>query len=258
LTDIMGGELKISSTPGVGSNFTVSLMFSWIENPAAVAFPSRLITGYEERRRVILVVDDEPIHRGLMFDLLNPLGFTTIEARDARTCLDVLREVQPDLFLLDVSMPGMDGLQLAAELREQGYTAPIIMISADAQEHHRNPQTTAHHDDYMVKPINNQKLIERIGQLLGLEWLYSDLPSAPVLPAPKPQTEHLPDHPLLRELLAHAQIGHRSGVTSTLKEIEDAELMEGLLLKKFRDLAARMEYAKLADTLERLLTRLVA
>ncbi|HEY0962606.1 MAG TPA: ATP-binding protein [Pseudomonadales bacterium] len=254
LTEIMGGELKISSTPGVGSNFTVTLMFSWIANPAAAAFPSRMICGYEGRRRTILVVDDEPIHRGLMFDLLNPLGFTTIEARDARSCLDVLREVQPDLFLLDVSMPGIDGLQLAAELREQGYTAPIVMISADAQEHHRHPQQKANHDDYMVKPINNQKLVERIGQLLALEWRYSDLPQAtPRAPAAAPALDRLPDHPLLRELLAHAQIGHRSGVTATLGAIEDAELIDGDVLKRFRDLSARMDYARLASTLDGLL-----
>lgn len=258
LTEIMGGELKISSTPGVGSSFIVSLMFSWIENPAAVAFPSRMITGYQGRRRVLLVVDDEPIHRGLMFDLLNPLGFTTIEARDARSCLEVLREAQPDLFLLDVSMPGTDGLQLASELREQGYAVPIIMISADAQEHHRNPQQKTSHDDYMVKPINNQKLIERIGQLLALDWIHSDSPTETPIRDTRPLSEHLPDHPLLRELLAHAQIGHRSGVAATLKTIEDADLLEGALLKKFRDLAGRMEYARLADTLEQLLVRLVA
>jgi signal transduction histidine kinase/CheY-like chemotaxis protein len=258
LTDILGGELKISSTPGVGSNFTVALMFSRIENPAAAVSPSRMITGYRGRRRVVFVVDDEPIHRGLMFDLLNPLGFTTIEARDARSCLEVLREVQPDIFLLDVSMPGIDGLQLAAELREQGYAAPIIMISADAQEHHRNPQQKANHDDYMVKPINNQKLVERIGQLLSLEWRYSDEPVEAPTPQSSPVIEKLQDHPLLRELLAHAQIGHRSGVTSTLSAIEDAALVDGAVLKRFRELSGRMDYARLADTLEQLLGRLVA
>lgn len=259
LTEIMGGELKISSTRGVGSNFTVTLMFSYVANPATAAFPSRMISGYEGRRRTLLVVDDEPIHRGLMFDLLNPLGFTTIEARDARSCMDVLREVQPDMFLLDVSMPGIDGLQLAAELREQGYTAPIVMISADAQEHHRHPQQKANHDDYMVKPINNQKLVERIGQLLALEWRYSDMPQATRKPAANPPAvDKLPDHPLLRELLAHAQIGHRSGVMTTLNAIEDAALVDGEVLKGFRDLSARMDYARLASTLDALLGGIAA
>lgn len=252
LTDIMGGELKISSTPGVGSCFTVSLMFAWTENPAAV-LPSRLITGYQGPRRVILVVDDEPIHRGLMFDLLNPLGFTTIEARDARTCLDVLREAKPDMLLLDVSMPGMDGLELARELREQGMTAPIIIISADAQEQQRQPQQQASYDAYMVKPINNQQLVESMGQLLELEWIYFDSP-LPELPPPRPASVRgsLPDHPLLRELLAQAQIGHRSGVLNSLAALEDAELVDATKLKRFRDLAARMEFAALAALLEAL------
>jgi len=254
LTEIMGGELKIGSTPGVGSSFTVTLMFSWLEHTAATPFPSRRITAYEGPRRVVLVVDDEPIHRGLMYDLLHPLGFTTLEARDARSCLELLAEVSPDIFLLDVSMPGMDGLELARELRVRGFTAPIIMISADAQEHHRLPQQQASHDDYMVKPINNQKLVERIGTLLGLGWLYQETPSLPAMVNAQilPPLLTLPDHPLLRELLAQAQIGHRSGVSATLIALEDAEFIDQVTMQKFRELARRMDFRKLAATLESL------
>jgi hypothetical protein len=110
----------------------------------------------------------------------------------------------------------------------------------------------------MVKPINNQKLIERIGELLALEWTYLDLPVAAPVPTMQAVVEQLPDHPLLRELLAQAQIGHRSGVASTLKTLEDADIVAAPVLKRFRDLSGRMEYAKLADTLEQLLGRLVA
>ncbi|HTR01014.1 MAG TPA: ATP-binding protein, partial [Candidatus Acidoferrum sp.] len=78
LTDIMGGELKIRSKPGIGSTFAVNLMFSRAPDQAVV-HPSRLITGYKGEPKVILVVDDEPIHRGLLADLLNPLGFVTLE-----------------------------------------------------------------------------------------------------------------------------------------------------------------------------------
>jgi signal transduction histidine kinase len=259
LTEIMGGELKISSTPGSGSCFTVSLMFAWTANPAAV-FPSRLITGYQGARRVLLVVDDEPIHRGLMFDLLNPLGFTTIEARDARTCQEVLKEASPDLLLLDVSMPGTNGLELARELREQGIDVPIIMISADAQEQHRQPQEQATYDAYLVKPINNQALVERIGDLLALEWLYADSPAAAPAPVPVLQLPPVPvpEHPLFRELLAQAQIGHRSGVLASLGTIEDAELLSPATLKQLRDMAARMEFSRLASVLEHLVEGLAA
>ncbi|MES2606916.1 MAG: ATP-binding protein [Pseudomonadota bacterium] len=250
LTEIMGGDLKISSTPGVGSVFTVNLMFSWIQDPALVAPPSRLITGYRGPRRVILIVDDEPIHRGLIFDLLNPLGFLTIEARDAVRCLEVINEVKPDVFLLDVSMPGMDGMQLAQTLRQQGIAAPIIMISADAQEHHRQPQVQAHHDDYLVKPINVQTLLASMGRLLKLEWLYdNEPPEAALTPLPA-LPSRFDDHPQLRELLAFAQIGHKQGAAGKLEEIAQAELLDGNTLLVFRELLQRMQLAQLAATLE--------
>ncbi|MES2623851.1 MAG: ATP-binding protein [Pseudomonadota bacterium] len=251
LTEILGGDLKISSVPGVGSIFTATLMMGTIASPAQ-DFPSRTITGYKGARKVLLVVDDEPIHRGLMADLLNPFGFTTIEAHDARSCGTVLADVTPDLFILDVSMPGTDGLQLAAELRAQGYKAPIIMISADAQEHHRNPREDASHDDYMVKPINNLKLVERIGQLLQLEWNYTDEELILESP-PRASTEvnvTLPDHPLVRELLAYARIGHKKGVCGKLDQIEGESLLEATTMNVFRDLVTRMQFEKLAITIE--------
>jgi len=251
LTEILGGELKMSSVPGVGSIFTATLMMGTIASPAQ-NFPSRIITGYKGSNKVLLVVDDEPIHRGLMADLLNPFGFTVIEAHDARSCDNILADVNPDLFLLDVSMPGTDGLQLANELREQGYKAPIIMISADAQEHHRNPREDASHDDYMVKPINNQKLVERIGQLLQLEWTYAD--EEPVIElmtrAAADMKVTLPDHPLVRELLAYARIGHKKGVSGKLDQLEGEALLEAATLNVFRDLVARMQFEKLAVTIE--------
>jgi CheY-like chemotaxis protein len=237
--------------PGVGSIFTATLMMAPIESPAQ-NFPSRIITGYRGSKKVLLVVDDEPIHRGLMADLLNPIGFTTIEAHDARSCYTVLADVTPHLFLLDVSMPGTDGLQLAGELRSQGYKAPIIMISADAQEHHSNPRHDASHNDYMVKPINNQKLTERIGQLLELEWIHADEEVILDL-VPRAAAEvnvSLPDHPLVRELLAYARIGHKKGASGKLDQIESEALLEAATMNVFRDLVTRMQFEKLALTIE--------
>jgi len=250
LTDIMGGDLKISSTPGVGSVFTVNLMFSWIADPALVVAPSQLITGYRGQRKVVLVVDDEPIHRGLIFDLLNPLGFLTIEARDAIRCLELIKDVSPDVFLLDVSMPGMDGLQLARVLREQGVRTPIIMISADAQEHHRHPQVKTWHDDYLVKPTSVQTLLASLGRLLQLEWLYDNTPPETGL-TPLPELpSQIADHPHLRELLAFAQIGHKQGAAGKLEEIAEASLLDDNTLTVFRELLQRMQLAQLATTLE--------
>ncbi|MCP5144472.1 MAG: response regulator [Gammaproteobacteria bacterium] len=251
LTEIMGGDLQIDSQPGVGSTFTVNLMLPWLDANTETDLPSRLITGYKGRRRVLMTVDDEPIHRGLIFELLNPLGFTILEARDAAVCLETLAEISPDLFLLDLSMPGMDGLTLSRELRKRGYKAPIIMVSADAQEHHRHPESDTCHDEYLVKPINTQKLLDSIAHLLQLEWTYGEPgPEATLAQPARAQTLSVPDHPLFRELLACAQIGHKSGVIAALDNIAAAKLVDETTVAAFRDLAAKMKLETLASTLE--------
>lgn len=254
LTEIMGGDLKIESEPGAGSTFTISLMMPPVSAPSE-SLPSRQLTGYRGKRKVVMVADDEPIHRGFMSDLLAPLGFTVFEACDAQNCLTLLQEVAPDIFLLDVSMPpGMSGLELAEQLRRKGYRQPIVMLSADAQEHHLKEGEWAYHDSYIVKPVNNQKLLESIGGQLDLDWLYIDesTDGRALEPADDElELADVPDHPLFRELHAYAQIGYQSGVVNKLAEIESARLIETGLVRYFKTLSNRMQFTRIVEIIER-------
>ncbi len=253
LTEIMGGDLEITSTPGRGSCFKVSLMLSRVDTPAEKILPARQITGYQGEPKVVMVVDDEPIHRGLLSDLLTPLGFITFEAHDAKRCLDALDDITPDIFLLDVNMAGTDGMMLARMLRQRGFRQPVIMISADAQERHRLQHDKQWHDDYLVKPINNQDLLDRMGQLLALKWTYVD---EAVQREAEPDTgkliidRNLIDHALVRELLAYAQIGYKRGVSEKLDELEKTGLLDALTLEQFRRLVGRMELQRLVSLIE--------
>ncbi|TXS95731.1 response regulator [Parahaliea maris] len=256
LTEVMGGELSIDSTPGSGSQFRVVLHLSRDDTADQSVDPGRAITGYAGARRCVMIVDDEPVHRGLLADLLSPLGFSTREAPDGDTCLARLADFHPDLWLLDMSMPGMSGLELARELRRRGHKAPIIMISADA----RGPETTVDEDQpfdaYFAKPISNRLLLESIGQLLQLEWLHSELPSTSttpeVLARPAPGNVTFGavcDHPLLRELRSYAESGFARGVTRSLEAVASSALLRDDQLQHLRDLAAGFRYQDLADLL---------
>jgi len=235
LTEIMGGDLSIKSTLGSGSCFSASLMLSWVQNPHDEDSQPRQLTGYSGERKTVLVVDDQPLHRGLIVDLLTPLGFEVVEAQDAYACLELIKTNVPDLFLLDVSMPGMNGLELAKKLREQGMNSPIIMLSADAQEHHRKPVDLSPHDFYMVKPIKNRDLLEHLGQLLKLDWHFEEqrLISAEdiIAQASEAAANVSPDfsaihaHPLSRELLASAEIGYKKGVQNSLNTLKQERLI---------------------------------
>ncbi len=176
LTQIMGGEIRVESEVGRGTRFHVRLMLSEARASSVMederASPEQHAQGYAGRPRRVMVTDDDPVHRGLMADLLQPLGFVMLSAVDGPDCLRIAARTQPDLFLLDVALPGMNGWELARQLRQDGFTTtPIIMISANAGELTQAPSGAECHDDALAKPVSLIVLLEKIGRLLELQWV---------------------------------------------------------------------------------------
>lgn len=116
----------------------------------------------------ILVVDDEEDIRELIADHLAAAGMQPVEARDGLEALHLAREAKPDLILLDLMMPGMDGYGVIRELRENAKTAaiPVIMITAKGEEDERIEGLTHGADDYVAKPFSPKELILRIQAVL--------------------------------------------------------------------------------------------
>ena len=176
LADIMGGEISVHSTPGEGSTFKLSLMLPSLSEPLLQAAPARKIITYTGDRKTIMVVDDDASHRGLLSEILSPVGFTVLESADAIDCLNSCTNVKIDLFLLDISMPGMNGWELLKTMREQNITTPAIMVSADATEtphfYSDTSDTMKLNDDYIVKPIRDSILLDKVARVLQLQWHY--------------------------------------------------------------------------------------
>ena len=250
LCEIMGGDISVTSVVGGGSSFKVMLMLSTINTPLDKAPPQKTIYGYNGPRKTVMVVDDEPNHRGLICDLLLPLGFTVLEAPDANSCLQMVEQHNPDLFLIDVSMPGMSGLELAEKLREMDILQPIIMVSADAQEHHTQQNPDSHHNSYMVKPIRLHNLQEQMAELLEIEWSYDEIKSVESTPVEKPDNIAIPDHPLFTELLEFAEIGYTRGFKGKLKDIENTLAIDPALIKYLEYLCKQVRFDKITDLLK--------
>src|SRR5258708_35557845 len=103
----------------------------------------------------ILITDDDPTHRGLLREVLTALVFILLSAPDGPGCLALAQHCRPDLFLLDISMSGMDGWAVAETLRSTGHhQARILMVSASALEAHGAPLAQPFHDGYLMKPID--------------------------------------------------------------------------------------------------------
>ncbi|MCS3448280.1 MULTISPECIES: hybrid sensor histidine kinase/response regulator [Bradyrhizobium] len=218
LAGVMGGDIKVLSTVGSGSTFRVKLLLSEVTNPRRDAPVDAPVYGYHGPRKTILITDDDPTHRDLLREILTPLGFILLSAPDGPGCLALAQHCRPDLFLLDISMAGMDGWTVAETLRSEGHhQARILMISASALEAHGAPLAQPFHDGYLMKPIDIPRLLETIRQLLKIEWQYEAEPASP--PQWKPESGSRPPVKYVEELISLGQLGYVRAIQLKLDEI---------------------------------------
>jgi signal transduction histidine kinase/CheY-like chemotaxis protein len=268
LVQVMGGEIQVQSAPGTGSRFTVRLHLSRAHATATAAAPQRSACGYAGRRIGILAVDDDPGHLALVEDLLRPLDFRVLRAENPRTALEVAASQRPDLVLMDISMPGGSGWQLAAELRALPELAgvKIIVVSANAHEH-RPRSVDSPHDDFVRKPVDVKLLLERIGQNLGLQWIYEAPPAAAARTAPavappvrvvdakgiglpRPAAGGVARKRHLEELYELGRIGHVRGVEAKLREMESDDPDSGPLAARLRGLLRDFDLRQYLNVIE--------
>jgi len=113
----------------------------------------------------VLVVDDEPQIAQIARDYLEHAGFSVIVAGDGRKALDLARSRQPDLIVLDLALPRIDGLDVARELRRES-NVPIIMVTARVEEADRIAGLEVGADDYVTKPFSPRELVARVKAVL--------------------------------------------------------------------------------------------
>jgi two-component system alkaline phosphatase synthesis response regulator PhoP len=114
---------------------------------------------------LILVVDDEPKIVKLARDYLEQAGFGVVTAKDGTTALTVARHERPDLIVLDLNLPGMDGLDVCRALRRES-DVPIIMLTARVEETDRLIGLELGADDYVTKPFSPRELVARVRAVL--------------------------------------------------------------------------------------------
>ena len=113
----------------------------------------------------VLIVDDEPQILGLVRDYLEHGGFTVLTAADGNAALRTARTRRPDLVVLDLGLPGLDGLDVARSLRRDG-DVPIIILTARAEESDKLVGLELGADDYVTKPFSPKELVARVRAVL--------------------------------------------------------------------------------------------
>lgn len=115
---------------------------------------------------LILIVDDEAGVRELLGDALRIAGFETATAQDGMSALTAIRSKKPDLLIIDINMPLMDGFELVERLRTTGYNTPALMLSARADRIDVTRGLTLGADDYVTKPFGLEELLLRVKAIL--------------------------------------------------------------------------------------------
>jgi phosphate regulon transcriptional regulator PhoB len=125
----------------------------------------------------VLVIDDEKDIVSLLRYHLEKSGFQCLEGMDGSTALRLVREHHPDLLILDLMLPGMDGLEICRLLRQDTTTArlPILMLTAKAEEVDRVVGLEVGADDYVVKPFSPRELVARVRAILRRAQKPADL-----------------------------------------------------------------------------------
>ncbi|ALM83816.1 ATP-binding protein [Bordetella sp. N] len=241
LTGIMGGELTVRSEVGKGSAFTLKLFLPEVRSPRSDLRPSGPVVGYAGERRSVLLVDDQPSQRRILRDMLEPLGFVIHEARDGQDCLAQVHTLRPALILLDISMPGLPGPEVCRVLRDQGVAVPVIIVSANAYGLDPKEAVEAGLTDWMMKPVNLDDLLSKIGLHLKLEWVVRALPPEPAAPDEARLREVALEREDAESLLELGAMGYIKGIFARLDEIRaraphTAPLIDhlALLAKDFR------------------------
>ncbi|QXI26613.1 response regulator [Pseudomonas vanderleydeniana] len=131
-------------------------------------FPTAASTRMDTSREIqalVLIAEDEPEIADILAAYLARAGYRTVHALDGRIALDLHQKLKPDLVLLDVRMPNLDGWMVLAELRHRGRT-PVIMLTAQDQDMDKLMGLRIGADDYIVKPFNPAEVVARVQAVL--------------------------------------------------------------------------------------------
>ncbi len=254
LVSLMKGTISVQSQGGVGTRFLLDIPVepALEKNNTSSASPKtiRRVTGLrpETCRPTVLVVDDRTDNRAILRDVLAPIGFEVKEAKDGPEALQIYSECAPDIVLMDIRMPGMDGYEATNKIRALpgGKDTPVIAVTASVFDVDKIQVAGAGMQGYLRKPFLQEELLTQLQQALDLTYRYSDdlcvssaSEDASILHPDR--IAQLPEN-MVQAMTTAVEIGNMNQFRKCLVDLEaiDPELAQALQL-----LARQYDYDKL-------------
>ncbi len=254
LVRMMGGDLHVASEYGRGSIFWFEAAFPVIAAPAhAAQVRSRSVAGYEGPRRKILIADDQPQNRMVLLKMLEPLGFEVALAENGQTAVELFRSWHPDLILMDLLMPVLNGFEAVKQIRQfpENSSLPIIAVSASAFDMDQTQSRKAGCNGFLPKPVDADRLLAFLEEYLHLEWIHEKHEDSPERPAQEESETELilPPREDLEKLSELALLGRLPEIQDYAAKLESDDARYGAFAGRLRELAAAFEDAQITEML---------
>lgn len=148
--------------------------------PAVIVRPPETSIRAHVARPTVLVVEDDDLNSRLLLRMLQQHGYTTIVAHDGESAIATILATPPDLVLLDVGLPGIDGFEVCRRIKRGAATRliPVVLVTGMGAQEHRIAGIHAGADDFIAKPFDPEELQARVASLLRLKQYTDELDSA--------------------------------------------------------------------------------
>ncbi|MEA5622670.1 ATP-binding protein [Nostoc sp. UHCC 0251] len=255
---LMGSEIQMESEFGTGSTFWFEVKLPESKDWAKVSrvVEQGTIINYQGQRRTILIADDKWENRSVIVNLLEPVGFTVVEATHGQEAWEQALLYKPDMIITDLVMPRLNGFELIERLRQSETFKEIAVIASSASvfaiDQHKSIDIGA--DAFLPKPVEAETLLEMLRQFLQLEWIFDGTVDAITKTyidgLDKTNEMILPAKEVLQELLDLTQDGDIQKVLELTKELSASDEHLSIFAQQLVQLASNFQLKRLETFLQ--------
>lgn len=250
LVEMMGGKLAVESTPGQGTTFWFDLELPEAKTGVeTLPKETQAIRGFKGPSLKVLIVDDRRENRLVLVKLLQPLGFEILEAVNGQEAVDQAKLLRPEVILMDIVMPVMDGLEATRQIRQipSLQETVIIAISAGAFGPDRQKSLEAGCNEFLTKPVRFAALLHYLQAHLGLVWIHD---AGPAPQESKGSSLIGPPPEQAAQILALASRGDVKGIKEQASRLEQLDPKFEPFAKEVQNLAKQFRVEQIEQLLK--------